>query len=174
MLAAYIVQQGRIPSKRRKGGQVGAGPSPARQAALKTTAFLANAKIVDEGMHDIAGGRTVPWAALFESLVLIRDLRFCLAGDMSGRAEVVRIADAVWRGVKVVRGPKLTLVSATHEYFLESQSIFRDAAFTWAPEDEDFTDRLTIATREEFDDPNFNPVTARRRQRAKKRQSSAG
>jgi hypothetical protein len=53
------------------------------------------------------------------------------------------------------------------EYFLESQSIFETAAFTWSPEEEDFTDRLTQATREEFDDPDFNPVPARRRLRAK-------
>jgi hypothetical protein len=86
---------------------------------------------------------------------------------LSDRPDVCRIAKAIWRRVAVSRGPKLTHASAAHEYFLESQSIFGDGAFTWSPEEEDFTDRLTQATREEFVDPDFNPVPARRRLRAK-------
>jgi hypothetical protein len=70
--------------------------------------------------------------------------------------------------VAISRGPKLTHASAAHEYFLETQSIFKNAAFTWSAEDEDFTDLLTRATREEFDAPDFNPVSARRRLRAKR------
>jgi hypothetical protein len=103
----------------------------------------------------------------FEGLVFIRVLRFCLAGDLSDRPHVSRIAKAIWRRVAVSRGPKLTRASAAHEYFLEIRSIHEEAAFTWSPEGEDFTDRLTQATREEFDDPDFNPVPARRRLRAK-------
>ena len=106
-------------------------------------------------------------ARRFEGLVFIRALKFCLAGDLSDRPVVCRIAKAIWRRVAVSRGPKLTHASAAHEYFLKSQSIFETAAFTWSPYSEDFTDRLTQATREEFDDPDFNPVPARRRLRAK-------
>ena len=103
----------------------------------------------------------------FAGLLFIRALKFCLAGDLSHRVEVSRISKAIWRRVVVPRGPKLTHASAAHEYFLETQSIFEDAALTWSPEEEDFTDPLTQATREEFDDPDFNPVPARRRLRAK-------
>ena len=87
---------------------------------------------------------------------------------MSERADACRIAAAIRHRVTVSRGPKLTHASAAHQYFLETQSIFRPAAFTWSAVNEDFTDRLTQATREEFDDPDFNPVPAWRRLRAKR------
>jgi hypothetical protein len=103
----------------------------------------------------------------FEGLVFIRELRFCVSGDPSGRAEVTRIAKAVWRRVVVSRGPKLSHASAAHQYFLES--FLRQPAFTWSPTAEDFTDRLTQATREEFDDPDFSPASARRRLRTRGR-----
>jgi hypothetical protein len=79
----------------------------------------------------------------FYGLVFIRALRSCLAGDLSDRPDVCRIAKAIWRRVAVSRGPKLTHASAAHEYFLEAQSIFGTGAFTWSPYSEDFTDRLT-------------------------------
>jgi hypothetical protein len=65
-----------------------------------------------------------------EGLWFIRALRLCVAGDLSSRAEVSRIAKAIWRRVAVSRGAKLSHASAAHEYFLETQSIFRPAAFT--------------------------------------------
>jgi hypothetical protein len=112
---------------------------------LEAEAFLANAKVVLEAM----GGTQLTRGLLdelppLEGLSFIPALRLCLlAGDLSGRAEVCRMAKAIWRRVAVSRGPKLTRASAAHEYFLESQSIFRPAAFTWSPESGDFTDRLT-------------------------------
>jgi hypothetical protein len=136
----------------------------------ETKAFLADAKVALEAM-----GGTELTRGLFEGLprfaglLFIRALKLCLTGDLSHRAEVCRISKAIWRRVAVSRGPKLTHASAAHEYFLETQSIFKKATFTWSPEVEDFTDRLTQATREEFDDPDFNPVPARRRLRAKQR-----
>jgi hypothetical protein len=102
-----------------------------------------------------------------DALWFVRALRFCLAGDLLDRPEIGRIAKAIYRRVETSRGPKLTLASAAHEYFLESQSIFRPAGYTWSSNDEDYTDRLTRATREEFEDPDFGPKSARRRQRDK-------
>jgi hypothetical protein len=169
MLAAMIVEQGRVrAATSRKKTEFARALLCLANPQLTTEAFLANVKVVLEAMD----GTELTYGLFdqlppFEALSFIRALRFCFAGDMSFRSEVVRIADAIWRRVSVSRGPKLTLASAAHEYFLESQSIFRSAAFTWSPEGEDFTDRLTQATREEFDDPNFNPVPARRRLRAK-------
>jgi hypothetical protein len=101
-----------------------------------------------------------------EALSFVPALRFCFTGDLSDRSEIGRTAKAIYRRVAISRGPKLTLASASHEHFLESQSIFRPAGYTWSSDDEDYTDRLTRATREEFDDPDFSPKSALRRLRA--------
>ena len=169
MQAATIVAQGRArvaTSQKRT-----AFAKALRQLAnprRKTQAFLDYARVALDAMD----GTTLADGLFserppFEGPLFIRELRFSLAGDLPARSEVARIAEAVWRRIPGVRGPKLTLPSAAHEYFLESLSTFLRAGFTWSPEAEDFTDRLTIATREEFDDPDFSPLPARRRLRAK-------
>ena len=170
MLAATIVEEGRVraATSQRK-TEFARALRGLADPRLETAAFLANAKMALEAM----GGTRLTRGLFdrlppFEGLSFIRGLRLCLAGDLSGRAEVSRIAKAIWRRVTVSRGAKLTHASAAHEYFLESQSIFRPAGFTWAADSENFTDRLTQATREEFDDPNFNPLPAWRRMRAKR------
>jgi hypothetical protein len=169
MLAATIVEEGLVRSATAKrSAEFAQALRRLANPRLETEAFLANAKVVLEAMD-----RTVLTRGLFdelprfEGLGFIRALRACLAGDLSDRPDVSRIAKASWRRVAVSRGPKLTHASAAHEYFLETRSTFEIGAFTWSPEDEDFTDRLTQAAREEFEDPDFNPVPARRRLRAK-------
>jgi hypothetical protein len=167
MLAAMIVEKGRVrAATAKRSAEFAQALRRLANPRLETEAFLANARVASEAMNT-----TLLSEGLFKDffeLELVRELRFCLAGDLSGRTKVVRIAKAVWRRVWVSRGPKVTHASAAHEYFLESQSIFRPFAYTWSPEDEDFTDQLTQATREEFDDPDFNPVPAWRRLRAKR------
>ena len=171
MLAAQIVEEGRVRSATSKlRADFAHALRRLADPRLKAEAFLANSKLVLEAMS----GTTLVTGLFgdlppFEGLVFVRALRFCLGGELSGRAEVTRIAAAIWRRVFVSRGPKLSHASAAHEYFLESQSIFSPAAFTRSPDDGDFTDRLTQATREEFDDPDFSPESAHRRQRAKSR-----
>ena len=171
MMAAVIVEEGRVrAAKAKRSTEFAQALRRLANPRLETEAFLANAKVALEAMGGTVSTRDLfDGLPRFEGLVFIRALKFCLAGDLSDRAVVCRIARAIWRRVAVSRGPKLTHASAAHEYFLESQSIFETAAFTWSPEEEDFTDRLTQATREEFDDPDFNPVPARRRFRAKQR-----
>lgn len=169
MLAAWIVENGRVrAATAQRKTEFARALYRLAKPCLETKALLANAKVALEAMN----GTTLTHGLFdelpsFEGLSFIGALRPCLAGDLSRRAEIHRIAKAIWRRVAVSRGPKLTHASAAHEYFLETQSIFKDAAFTWSPEHEDFTDLLTQATREEFDDPDFNPVPARRRLRAK-------
>jgi hypothetical protein len=170
MLAAMVVEEGRVrAATAKRGSEFAQALRRLANPRLETEAFLANAKVALEAMNG-----TVLMRGLFDELprfdgiVFIRALGFCIAGEMSLRAEVIRIAKAVRSRVAISRGPKLTHASAAHEYFLETQSIFKDAAFTWSAEDEDFTDLLTRATREEFDAPDFNPVSARRRLRAKR------
>ena len=169
MLAAMIVEEGRVrAATAKRSTEFAQALRRLGNPRLETEAFLANAKMALEAMSGTVLTRGLfDGLPRFDGLLFIRALRFCLAGDLSDRPHVSRIAKAIWRRVAVSRGPKLTHASAAHEYFLESQSIFELAAFAWSPEDEDFTDRLTQATREEFDDPDFNPVPARRRLRAK-------
>jgi hypothetical protein len=169
MMAAMIVEEGRVrAATAKRSTEFAQALRRLANPRLETEAFLANAKVALEAMGGTVSTRDLfDGLPRFEGLVFIRALKFCLAGDLSDRAVVCRIARAIWRRVAVSRGPKLTRASAAHEYFLESQSIFETAAFTWSPYSEDFTDRLTQATREEFDDPDFSPVPARRRLRAK-------
>ena len=171
MMAAMIVEEGRVrAATSQKKTEFAQALRRLANPHLDKAAFLANAKVVYESMNGTHLTRGLfNGLPPFEELSFIRALRFCVAGDMSERADVGRIAAAIWRRVAVSRGPKLTLSSAAHQYFLETQSIFRPAAFTWSAESEDFTDRLTQATREEFDDPDFKPVPAWRRLRAKRR-----
>jgi hypothetical protein len=169
MMAAVIVEEGRVrAATAKRSTEFAQALRRLANPRLETEAFLANAKVALEAMGGTVSTRDLfDGLPRFDGLLFIRALKFCLAGDLSDRAVVCRIARAIWRRVAVSRGPKLTRASAAHEYFLESRSIFETAAFTWSPEEEDFTDRLTQATREEFDDPDFNPVPARRRLRAK-------
>jgi hypothetical protein len=173
MLAAMIVEEGRVwaaPSK--QSTEFSRALRRLADPRLETEAFLADAQVVHDAMNGTnLSSRLFEDLPPFEGLLFIRELRFCLAGDLSRRVEVARIAKAVWRRVAVSRGPKLTLASAAHEYFLESQSLFRPAGFTWSPDNDDFTDRLTQATREEFDDLGFSPRSARRRLRTKRGQN---
>ena len=169
MQAAMIVEEGRVrAATSKRSWEFAQALRRLANPRLEPEAFLADAKVALEAMNGTGLTRGLfeglPW---FHGLEFILALQSCLAGDLSDRAEVCRIAKAIWRRVAVSRGPKLAHASAAHEYFLETQSIFDDVAFTWSPENEDFTDPLTQATREEFDDPDFNPVSARRRLRAK-------
>jgi hypothetical protein len=165
--AAYVVEQGRIRAATSQ--KRAAFAKALRQLAkpdLSDEAFRENAKIVDEAMNGtLLLDDSFNDFSLFEDLTFIREIRFCVSGDMAGRAEISRIADAMSRRVAVSRGRKLTVASAAHEYLLETLSIFGDQAYTWSPEEEGFTDRYTQATREEFDDPTFSPLAAARRVR---------
>jgi len=170
MLAAMIVEEGRVrAATSQKKTEFVQALRRLADSRLEAEAFLANAKVVFEAMNGTHLTQGLfDELPRFERLSFIRALRFCVAGNISDRADIGRIAAAVWRRVAVTRGPKLGQASAAHQYFLETQSFFRPAAFTWSAESEDFTDRLTQATREEFDDPDFNPVPAWRRLRAKR------
>jgi hypothetical protein len=170
MLAAMIVEEGRVRvATSQKKTEFAHALRRLANPRLDKEAFLANAKVVLDAMSGTHLTRGLfNGLPPFEGLSFIRALRFCVAGDMSERADACRIAAAIRCRVTISRGPKLTHASAAHQYFLETQSIFRPAAFTWSAVNEDFTDRLTQATREEFDDPDFNPVPAWRRLRAKR------
>lgn len=169
LLAAKIVEEGRVRVEtRRRGVEFVLALRRLANPRLEKEAFLTNAKAALEAMTgtQLTRGLLDELPAL-EALSFVPALRFCLTGDLSDRSEICRIAKAIYRRVAVSRGPRLTLASAAHEHFLESQSIFGSGAFTWSDKEGNYTDRLTRATREEFDDWDFSPRSARRRLRAK-------
>jgi hypothetical protein len=169
-LAASIVEEGRVraATSQKRAAFANAFRQLARPE-LSDKKFRENAQIVNDAMNGtLLLGRVFDELPLFQDMVFIREIRFCASGDMTGRAEIARIAKAVWRRVMVLRGRNLTVASAAHEYLLESFSVFDDASYTWSPEKEDFTDIFTKATREEFDDPLFSPKSAANRLRKKR------
>lgn len=120
MLAAMIVEEGRVraaTSKRK--AEFARALRQLANPRLETEAFLANAKVALEAMSGTMLTRGL-FDKPFDGMSFVRALRFCLAGEMSWRSEVTRIADTTGRRVAVSRGPKLTLASAAHEYFLKS------------------------------------------------------
>jgi hypothetical protein len=169
LLAAKAVEVGRVRvATRKKGLEFAQALRRLANPRLEKEIFLTNAKVVLEAMTgtQLTRGLLDELPAL-EALSFVPALHSCLTGDLSDRSEIGRIAKAIYRRVAVSRGPKLTLASAAHESFLESQSIFGSVAFTWSDGHGDYTDRLTQATREEFDNPDFSPKSARKRLRAK-------
>ena len=116
LLAARIVEEGRV---RAAGSKMSKDFAQALRRlanpSLEAEAFLSNCKLVLGAME-----RTTLITGLFKDLPpfegfeFIRELRFCVSGDPSGRAEVARIAKAVWRRVVVSRGPKLSCQIASN------------------------------------------------------------
>lgn len=78
------------------------------------------------------------------------------------------IAAALTPHLSISRGPKISAASASHELFLENGLPDQPPAYTWDPIKYDFTDGLTLATRQEFGVPNFSPQAARRRVRKRR------
>jgi hypothetical protein len=68
------------------------------------------------------------------------------------------------------RGPKISAQTIAHELFMQNVAAFtkqKAPAYTWSPDQEDFIDSLTWATRCEFSDLHFDPRTARQRAKAR-------
>ena len=103
MMAAMIVEEGRVrAATAKRSTEFAQALRRLANPRLETQAFLANAKMALEAMS-----RTVLTRDLFDGLprfyglVFIRALRSCLAGDLSDRPDVCRIAKAIWRRVAV-------------------------------------------------------------------------
>jgi hypothetical protein len=169
MQAAIIVEEGRIrAATASKNSEYRRALKRLANPRLDEAAFSAAAKLILKLSEETSLLR-----GLFDELPttygssFLPALQACAVGNMSIRPHVTALAAAVWTRVRVPRGRRLNQASAAHEYFLESQSTFKPAAFTRSTESGDYTDRLTLATREEFSDWRFNPAPARRRLRAK-------
>jgi hypothetical protein len=92
-----------------------------------------------------------------------------LQGVLRGEADAIESARSQARCIaphlSLRRGPKVRIASYAHQAILQSRYLLRGASYTWDAVREDFTDRLTTATRSAFNEPNFDPRPALRRAR---------
>jgi hypothetical protein len=104
---------------------------------------------------------------------VVEAIRFLARGDRQKRAILSRaklvlaartIAAAVAPSARSARGAKITAASAAHELFLEMSASFGlPGGYTRSGIDGEYTDPRTQATRQEFDDRDFDPRPAHRR-----------
>jgi hypothetical protein len=93
--------------------------------------------------------------------------------DETAVARLAEAAASIAPHLPNLRGPKIGAASAAHEFFYQAEIVPGEPrAYTWNVMEADFTDPMTVATRREFNDPDFNPVPAHRRLKAKLNQKS--
>ena len=91
-------------------------------------------------------------------------LQTLVDGGAIDRERIRTIAAATAPSLPRARGRKISAASAAHELFLEGNASFGlPAGYTWSEDAGDFVDQETQVTRQEFDDPDFDPRSARRR-----------
>ena len=94
----------------------------------------------------------------------LRLLQTVIDGGTIARERIATIAAAVAPSVRPARGPKITTASAVHEQFLETNASFGlPGGYARSGIDGEYTDPRTQATRQEFDDRDFDPRPAHRR-----------
>jgi hypothetical protein len=94
----------------------------------------------------------------------LRLLQTVIDGGAINRERIRTIAAAVAPSVRRARGPKITPASAAHELFLETNACAGlRAGYARSGIDGEYTDPRTQATRQEFDDRDFDPRPAHRR-----------
>jgi len=78
-------------------------------------------------------------------------------------ARLGEIAPLIFRHVPKARGKSLSTITVSHALLLlMNQNAGRSAAYTHSAYDEDFVDKMTMATRRQFQQPSFSPTGARR------------
>jgi hypothetical protein len=78
-------------------------------------------------------------------------------------ARLGKVAGLTFGHVPKARGASLSTATVTHALLLMVvHDIGHRAAYTYSPCEEDYTDRLTAATRRQLPQPRFNPIAARR------------
>jgi hypothetical protein len=82
-------------------------------------------------------------------------------GEPPACARFREIAPLIFRHVPKARGASYRVATVTHALLLVTASIHnRGARYTWSEIEGDFTDRLTAATRRQFQQPRFSPRPA--------------
>jgi hypothetical protein len=94
----------------------------------------------------------------------LRLLQTVIDGGAIDRERIRTIAAAMVPSLPQVRGRKMSAASTAHELFLETNASFGlPGGYTRSGIDGEYTDPRTQATRQEFDDRDFDPRPAHRR-----------
>jgi hypothetical protein len=114
---------------------------------------------------------TLFYEANFSVSEFLELLQSIVYGGELDQKRRIEIATDISSRLSTRRGRTLSPASAAHEFLLDHFQ----CGYTWNIGDEDYSDPLTQATRQEFADPDFSPRSARRRvnaRRSKARQAS--
>jgi hypothetical protein len=134
-------------------------------------AIAHNARVLLQACEQRGAIETVLDEAGLDEAEFIRLLQSVAKAQEPVSRRLAEIASALQDRWLVKRGPRVSVVTATHECFLQTVGDFmkeRPRAYTWSDLQQDFTDSLTQATRREFNCPNFDPRPAHRRLKARK------
>jgi len=94
----------------------------------------------------------------------VQALEAATSGDAEAFKKVVEIAQDIAPRLSIPRGPKVTAASAAHQFILKTANQkLGVSAYTYDPIINEYTDRLTRATREQFKLKKFDPKPAYRR-----------
>jgi hypothetical protein len=134
-----------------------------RRAILRRTELLLQAwkeTSIIESCFDEIGLNETEFIRLLESVV---------EGREADCPRITEIAAMVSPRLFLLRGPKIGAASAAHEFILASdiEVSSRQRPDTYRRRSSEYVDALTEATRREFDVPDFDPRSARRRLKAR-------
>jgi hypothetical protein len=141
-------------------------------------AMLRRAKVLLAAWEETSIIETIFDDASLIEVEFIGLLKSAVEGRAVAWRRTTEIAATIAPFLSIPRGPKISAASATHEVFLETiAELLVPRAYTRDPIRENYTDRWTAATRQEFRDPDFNPqaahLRAKARRAAKKRPAPA-
>jgi hypothetical protein len=141
-------------------------------------AILARAKVLLKAWEETSIIESIFQEAQTSEFELLAILHSVVAGREYDSRRIMAICAAVFPCLSLDRGPKVSAMSATHEFLLQSgmqklyrqhrpKGRFRSSPRAGGPVDI-YVDALTEATREEFGSLTFDSRPARRRQKSAK------
>jgi hypothetical protein len=126
-------------------------------------AFVRHARVLSEASEIMPILVELALQASVSDWDFIRLLKLAATGDDTAFNPLTEMAGKIASRLPGKRGPKISAPSAAHEFLLHSRLIVRP--FPKAPQNRraEYVDALTFATRREFNNPDFDSRSARRR-----------
>jgi hypothetical protein len=141
-------------------------------------AILARAKVLLKAWEETSIIESIFQEAQTSEFELLAILHSVVAGREYDSRRIMAICAAVFPCLSLDRGPKVSAMSATHEFLLTSgldEFLVKHGSTVWARSSrrvgwpvDIYVDPLTEATRDEFANPSFDSRPARRRQKCAK------
>lgn len=144
-----------------------AKPGRTKRSISRKAAMLLEIWNTASNMGDVFNGGDISAFGFTEAL------EGAVRGDLAACQRVTQVAAAMAPGLSARRGPKASAPSIAHELLLTCvANMAGPKGYTHDHMSGDYTDPLTGATRLAFGDPDFDPCSARRRQRKRLRLKS--